>query len=114
MILHQFLKKLRSNPYKVEFSETVSLIDSLYNFTPTAFKNGTLNNEAGQNPGSCKIFAFARLYLLTREETLACFGKYYFEEVLKNPEGTNHQNIRNFMKYGWEGIVFEQSPLQPK
>ena len=45
---------------------------------------------------------------------LACFGSYYFEEVLGNPEGSNHQNIRNFMKTGWNGIKFEGEALSEK
>ena len=47
-------------------------------------------------------------------KTGACFGAYYFEEVLENPEGTNHQNIRNFMKLGWDGIQFEGEVLTLK
>ena len=35
-------------------------------------------------------------------------------KIVKNPDGTNHQNIRNFMKTGWEGIAFYGSPLQLK
>jgi hypothetical protein len=44
---------------------------------------------------------------LTPEGTLA-FGAYYFEDVLGNPNGTDHQNIRNFMKTGWDGIAFTE------
>jgi len=33
---------------------------------------------------------------------------------LKNPEGTDHQNIRNFMKSGWDGITFDQNALKDK
>jgi hypothetical protein len=47
-----------------------------------------------------KFLAFAELNNLSAAETLNCFGAYYHEEVLANPEGTNHQNIRNFMKTG--------------
>jgi HopJ type III effector protein len=32
-------------------------------------------------------------------------------DVLENPEATNHQNIRNFMKTGWAGISFEGTAL---
>ena len=39
------------------------------------------------------------------------FKIYYFEEVLGDPEGTNHQNIRNFIKSGWDGIKFEGEAL---
>jgi hypothetical protein len=34
--------------------------------------------------------------------------------VLKNPDGTDHQNIRNFMKHGWDGVRFEGEPLKPR
>jgi hypothetical protein len=51
---------------------------------------------------------------LSQAETLACFGAYYFEEVLGDPEGTNHQNIRNFMKLGWDGIQFQGEALSLK
>ena len=27
--------------------------------------------------------------------------------MVKNPDGDDHQNIRNFMKNGWEGVPFE-------
>ncbi|MFK7815738.1 MAG: HopJ type III effector protein, partial [Gammaproteobacteria bacterium] len=36
---------------------------------------------------------------------------YYRDDVLQNPEGDNHQNIRNFMKTGWGGITFENDVL---
>ena len=54
------------------------------------------------------------MHQLSPEATLACFGAFYFEEVLGDPNGTNHQNIRNFMKTGWDGIAFYGSPLVAK
>ena len=86
--------------------------EAAYDYTPTAFKNGDVRNEAGQNAGSCKLLSFARLHGLSETETLACFGKFYREDVLKNPNGTDHQNIRNFMRTGWGGVVFEGRALQ--
>ena len=41
-----------------------------------------------------------------RHDMLQLWGQYY-REVLEDPEGDSHQNIRNFMKYGWEGVPFE-------
>ena len=58
--LDTFLQNLNSSQDAVAFTDTMEAIDSQYNFTPTAFKNGDLHNEAGQNNGSCKIFAFAQ------------------------------------------------------
>jgi len=114
MTIYAFLEKLKTNPKSVDFAETIAVIEENYDFTPTAFQNGTQHNGAGENSGSCKIFAFAKIQNLSVEETLACFGKYYFEEVLNDSEGTNHQNIRNFIKTGWNGIQFEGDALSKK
>nr|WP_315165244.1 HopJ type III effector protein [uncultured Flavobacterium sp.] len=109
-----FLEKLKSTPEALTFAETIAVIEENYTFTPTAFQNGLQHNAAGENSGSCKLFAFAKVQQLTETETLACFGAYYTEEVLGDPSGTNHQNIRNFMKTGWSGIQFEGEALQLK
>ncbi len=114
MTLAAFRAKLQETPSEIAFAETMAVIEENFNFTPTAFKNGDTYNAAGVNSGSCKLFAFAQMQQLTKEETLACFGSYYFEEVLGDPEGDSHQNIRNFMKYGWDGIEFEGIALNFK
>jgi hypothetical protein len=114
MNLAALLTKLKKQPATVEFDEVMGVIDSTYTFTPTVFTNGELSNEADTNNGSCKIFAFGQLNGLDEAQTLACFGTYYRDDVLKQPEGDNHGNIRNFMKTGWNGIRFESEPLRIK
>ncbi|WP_010520913.1 HopJ type III effector protein [Aquimarina agarivorans] len=114
MTITDFLNKLDSVPNDVAFSETMQVVEDNYNFTETAFKNGTTYNEASQNSGSCKLFAFAKLNELSNEATLACFGDYYRKDVLENPTGSDHGNIRNFMKFGWKGIHFEGIALTKK
>lgn len=114
MDLQQFKEKLKQNPTTVSFNEAITVIDENYNFYPTAFTNGPIENQAGENTGSCKILAFAKNENLAKEEALACFGKFYFEDVLKEPNGNGHQNIRNFMKTGFSGLVFKKNPLQRK
>lgn len=114
MKLDEYLKMLNSTPETLAFNDLIALIDSLYDFTPTAFNNGSLLNEAGKNNGSCKLFSFAKLQGLSEQQTLQCFGTYYRDDVLKNTEGTDHQNIRNFMQHGWDGIQFQRSALTPK
>lgn len=109
-----FLKKLNDHPESIAFTETMAVIDAAYEFTPAAFTNGAAKNEAGQNSGSCKLFAFASLNGLSEAQTLACFGDYYRKDVLNNPGGTDHQNIRNFMKTGWAGVEFDSMPLRAK
>lgn len=112
MNINDFKKKLKDTPRTVTFLETMAVIESNYSVVPTAFKNGALKNERGQNSGSCKIFAFAQKEGLSKEETLACFGDYYFDKVLNYPDAESHQNIRNFMKTGFEGLSFEEEALK--
>ena len=108
------LAQLKSNRETIQFNDVISFIDNHYDFTPTLFKNGNIINEADQNNGSCKVFSFAKLNDLSKEETLFLFGDFYRNDVLRNPEGTDHQNIRNFIKFGWDGISFEGEALRKK
>ena len=113
MTIENFLEKLKNKPAEMDFNELMELVDKYYDFTPTAFDNGDLHNNAGENSGSCKLFSFAKLNGLSEEQTLACFGVYYRDDVLQNPDVDNHQNIRNFMKSGWAGITFDGEALTP-
>jgi hypothetical protein len=114
MTLNTFLAKLTASPNEIEFTDTMAVIEANYQFTPTQFANGNTINQVGDNNGSCKIFAFGLLQGLSEQQTLACFGAYYHDDVLNNPEGHDHQNIRNFMVSGWQGIVFEGQALSQK
>lgn len=114
MNINTFLEKLKTDPKSITFAETIAVIEENYSFTPTAFQNGDQHNGIGENSGSCKIFAFAQLQNLSPSETLTCFGSYYFNDVLNHPDALNHQNIRNFMKTGWNGIQFEGKALIEK
>lgn len=117
MSLTTFLEKVKNNQ-EISFNETISIITDNYNYQPAEFSNGLkaqrLVNAAGSNEGSCKIFAFAQINQLSQQQTLSLFGDFYRKDVLEDPAGTGHQNIRNFMQYGWEGIVFSQLPLTAK
>ena len=110
----QLLEQLKHFPETIQFREVIAHIDENYNFFPTAFKNGNIRNEEGENNGSCKIFGFALYHGLTKEQTLPLFGEFYREDVLKHPNGKDHQNIRNFMEFGWKEISFERDPLTEK
>ncbi len=108
------LEQLKNAPETIDFKDVIAFIDEHYDFTPTKFTNGNTVNEANQNNGSCKVFSFAKLNQLSKDETLALFGDFYRTDVLKNPEGTDHQNIRNFMEFGWDGISFGGKVLTKK
>ena len=110
----QLLRSLQENPDAIEFNDVIELIDEMYEFTPVRFVNGGLVSEAGQNTGSCKIFAFAKRTRLSEQQTLHCFGSFYRDDVLKHPDNMDHENIRNFMKTGWDGVEIEGTPLTIK
>jgi len=114
MTLEHFLEKLSTQPETIAFTDTMTVIESHYTFTETAFNNGVQHNAAGENSGSCKLFAFAKLQGLTAAHTLACFGAYYRDDVLGHPDAQDHQNIRQFMINGWSGITFEGEALTAK
>ena len=97
----------------LNFSDVLETIDASYNFTPTKFTNGTVTNETNTNNGSCKVFSFAKLNKLSAIDTLFLFGEHY-HKVLETPKDEDHQNIRNFIKFSWEGIHFEDDALQEK
>ena len=105
------LAALKSN--SLAFKEVIENVDTYYNHQPTAFKNGGAYNGATQNQGSAKVFAFAQLNELNVADTLCLFAEHY-QAVLANPNGTDHQNIRQFMLKGWAGIVFEGNALIAK
>lgn len=114
MELNTFLEKLKSDPESIEFNDSISVIENTYDYTPTTFTNGNVKNEAGQNEGSCKILAFAYINNLSITETLNCFGTYYRDDVLDNPAGDDHQNIRQFILDGFDGVKFDELPLRLK
>jgi hypothetical protein len=109
--LTTLIEKLKDN--SISFKEVIGFIESYYQPQPTAFKNGEAYNESTQNQGSAKVFAFAQLNNLSKEETLYLFAEHY-QAVLNTPTGTDHQNIRQFMANGWSGIAFEGQALTAK
>ena len=112
MTLNALLQQIKTAPDTVEFDQVMSVIADHYEYTPVTFHNSTLVNEAGTNEGSCKIFAFGLLNQLAEKEVLNCFGRFYREDVLQNPEEKSHGNIRSFMAHGWEGIRFDHQALK--
>ena len=88
------------------FADVIEMIDKHYESQLLEFKNGDLVNQQGENEGSAKVLSYAALSNLDKENTLKLWGEYY-RDVKANPDGTDHQNIRNFMKTGWEGVPFE-------
>ena len=105
------LEQLKNGEAK--FADVISFIEAGYTHTPTAFSNGQQYNASNENQGSAKVFSFAKLNGLSQEQTLQLFAEHY-ASVLATPEASDHQNIRQFMTHGWDGIKFEGNALTAK
>lgn len=106
--LNDFRTRLRSGEHA--FADTLAFIAAHYDYRPSTFANGPVENAAGQNEGSCKTLGLALLEDLSDEEALLAFGEHY-RAVLADPEGSDHGNIRALMKNGLAGVRFESQPL---
>ena len=98
---------------EAKFADVIAYIETRYTHTPTAFKNGHQSNATTENQGSAKVFAFARLNGLDQAQTLSLFAEHY-AAVQATPQASDHQNIRQFMQNGWDGIAFEGQALTAK
>ena len=107
----ELLNQLQSGEAK--FSDVIAFIEARYTHTLTAFQNGQQHNAATENQGSAKVFSFAQLNGLDQTQTLSLFAEHY-ASVLATPEATDHQNIRQFIQNGWNGIKFEGTALVVK
>ena len=111
IMAQELLAQLQAGTAK--FSDVLAHIEARYQHTPTAFQNGAQHNAATENQGSAKVFSFAKLQGLDQAQTLSLFAEHY-ASVLATPEGTDHQNIRQFMQNGWDGVKFEGQALTEK
>ncbi|RMN81968.1 HopJ1 protein [Pseudomonas cannabina pv. alisalensis] len=109
--LNSLRTSLRSGEHV--FADTLSFIAEGYDYHPQAFKNGEVDNAAGQNEGSCKTLGLALLEGLSDEEALLAFGEHY-RSVQASPEGNDHGNIRALIANGLAGVKFEGDPLKRK
>lgn len=113
MTLKELLAALYQHPETLKFDDVLAAIDSEFEFTATAFVNGDVHNGAHENQGSAKVLAFAHKSGLAEGIALKLFAEHY-RDVLADPEGSSHQNIREFMRRGWMGVSFAQPPLKKK
>lgn len=86
----------------ITFEEVMEMINANFETGLIEFKNGDIVNKQGENAGSAAVLSYGALAGFDKETTLKLWGQYY-REVLDDPDGDSHQNIRNFMKFGWDG-----------
>lgn len=109
-----YTERLGAPGAEVMFEDTMAVIDEHYHYKPAAFTNGDQSSAAGVNAGSSKIFSLGQLLSLSEPETLTAFGQHY-RDVLSEPSGSSHANIRAFMRSGWEGVSFPEGlALRPR
>ncbi len=109
--LNDFRASLRSGEHV--FADTLAFIAEHYDYQPSAFRNGAVENASSQNEGSCKLLGLAQLEGLSVKETLLAFGEHY-RSVLATPDGSDHGNIRALMDTGLAGVRFEQQSIKRK
>lgn len=95
------------------FADTLAFVETHYHYSPSAFRNGPVDNSPQQNQGSCKVLAMAKDQGLSDQQALHCFAEHY-QSVLADPDGTDHANIRALMKHGLAAVSFATPPLTPR
>src|SRR5690606_28886853 len=105
------LERLESG--ELLFKDVLAYIGEHYEYTASAFWNGGQHNTENENQGSARILSFAQLHGLSEADTLTLFAEHY-ASVLAEPDGTGHQNIRQFRQSGWGGVKFERRVLVAK
>lgn len=108
---HDLLQQLDTK--SIHFADVLKYIEDHYQHSPTSFANGAQINAQSENQGSAKVLFFAQLNNFNEQDTLLLFAEYY-DAVLANPEGSDHQNIRQFMQNGWDKVVFDGQALHVK
>lgn len=116
MSFQNLLQRLKHG--EADFEDVIAHVTEHYHYTPTRFVNGVgadaVVNEAGQNAGACRVLALGQLLNLGEADVLQLFGRYYRDDVLKNAQGSDHANIRTFMRSGWAGVRFDGVVLVAK
>lgn len=108
MTADQFIARLGTAEHR--FADTLDFITEHYQYQPSAFTNGPVDNTAEQNQGSCKVLAMAKDLQLDNQQALQCFGEHY-QAVLNAPTDEDHANIRALMQHGLAGVRFASPPL---
>ncbi|MFZ5756236.1 MAG: HopJ type III effector protein [Pseudomonadota bacterium] len=106
----------RSTDSSLMFQEVMSTIRRHYECTPVAFSVGEstpspVRNPAGTNAASSQLLAFGKRLGLDEQTLLGLYAEHY-RDVLADPAGSNHANIRAFMTGGWAGVSLPADPLR--
>jgi len=98
---------------KIDFDTIQNKITSILNTVPTRFVNNGVENAERENEGSLRILSIALLFQLTDDNALRLFWEHW-ESVQENPEGNDHQNIRQLNEYWLWGVKIHWLPFSEK
>lgn len=101
-----FAERIKNGEKQKSFDEVIQFIDKHYTYFAVPFSCGDVKSSANTNLGSAKVFSFALMTKMNVDATLRLFAEHY-DAVISTPNGTDHPNIRNFIKLGWSGVTFE-------
>lgn len=99
-----FAEDVKSGKLNPSFEQTIAMIDANFQYFAVPMKIGDLISAPNVNVASSKIFAFGLMTRMDEASTLKMFGEIYSN---LDPAGSDHPNIRNFMRDGWGGVFFE-------
>ena len=100
-----FAEKIKAGGSPANFAETIALIDEHYQYFEVPFSVGDVKNKANENTGSAKVLSLGLMTRMDEKATLRLFGEHY-AQVQATPQGTDHANIRSFIKNGFPGVEF--------
>mmetsp|Transcript_20097 Transcript_20097/g.40238 ORF Transcript_20097/g.40238 Transcript_20097/m.40238 type:complete len:208 (+) Transcript_20097:51-674(+) len=100
-----FLQNVEMNPEGFTFNEFIEMVEGCYETGLIEWSNGSQKNPPGTNEGSAHVLSLAALADLPKEKALLLWAEHY-RDVLATPDGDDHQNIRQFMEKGWDGVDF--------
>ena len=86
-------------------SQFIEMVEGCYETGLIEWSNGSQKNPPGTNEGSAHVLSLAALADLPKEKALLLWAEHY-RDVLATPDGDDHQNIRQFMEKGWDGVDF--------
>jgi aspartokinase len=92
------------------FSDVLKEINNDYFYSPNGFVVGENKNDSSQNQGAARVLSYAKLKNLSLQQTLELFCEHYIE-VLDTKNSNSHQNIRELIKCGLEGVKFDDDVL---
>lgn len=102
-VARAFAEKIKAGT-PVQFAETLAFLDEHYQYFAVPFVCGDQRNAPNVNTGAAKVFSFGLMTKMTEPQVLSMFGEIYRDLA---PSGTDHANIRAFLKSGWKGVSFE-------